>query len=418
MDMKFSPWDVALELTKLHSAFQSLRHAIRSWSMFIPPGVVERLLRTELEATIGVANCHVTILFCDIDGFEDACRGLSPSRVLSLLSDVLGKIADVIQASEGTLLEFIADEVLAVFNTPNFLKNHAYYAMAAAIEIHRVVGHLPRITLETGKDTSIRCRVGINTSQVFAGNLGSTSRMKYGLLGDGVNSRYGTRTLVSASMVSKSCMQRVVTRPVDVVAVKGKKQSISTYEVLGTRSSCSPDVQQAAQKHTEAFRLYHQRRFAEAKQKFEEVTPLMKEVDASDGVSTLLTRRCAYYMQHPPDCDWDGVERLMQKSWQDAPVGNNRRNKCAGSDSSTAEQDGLGEEDECVADGWASGFHSDTRSSGDTLRDVGEGIEHPSQPLCFCEWPRWLQDLPSYLPLCLVQAQAIKDTCKPDKCDL
>merc|ERR1719424_1820918 len=133
------PPKVAEELKQLQESCTSMRAAIKSWSKFVPPAVVQRLFHCGIEAKIGVARVQCTILFCDIGDFEDKVRGLSPEDVNKLLSQALGRIAEVIDRHKGTLLEFIGDEVLAVFNAPNNLRNHTYAGVASALEIHKEV---------------------------------------------------------------------------------------------------------------------------------------------------------------------------------------------------------------------------------------------------------------------------------------
>merc|ERR550514_2552180 len=104
------------ELEKLQAAFNRMRGAVQSWSLFVPRSVAVRLLNAGVEAQIGVSRTLVSILFVDIDGFEAACKGLTPNEVLAVLSSVLGRVADTIDHHKGTLLEFIGDEVLAVYS--------------------------------------------------------------------------------------------------------------------------------------------------------------------------------------------------------------------------------------------------------------------------------------------------------------
>uniref|UniRef100_A0A7S2GM37 Guanylate cyclase domain-containing protein n=1 Tax=Alexandrium andersonii TaxID=327968 RepID=A0A7S2GM37_9DINO len=315
------------ELQLLQEALQSMRMTIRSWSLYVPPCVVQRLFSKGIEATIGVAKCTVSVLFCDIDGFEDTCADLSPQEVLSLLSLVLGKIADVIEERQGTVLEFIGDEVLAVFNTPEFVKHHVYSAVASALEIHRVLDGLPKMITDSGKEITVRCRCGVNTGSIFAGNIGSKNRMKYGLLGDGVNlaarlktlnSLYGTRTLVSAAVIEDRAAGRLfVHRPVDAVAVKGKKQPTVVFEVLDGVHTARDLLRKAAAKHREGFTLYRERQFEEASRVFSQAASLFAAGGYKEHVSPVLRRRCNALIEKPPPEDWDGVERLTRKNWEE-----------------------------------------------------------------------------------------------------
>jgi adenylate cyclase len=318
------PTKVAAELQHLQSACKSMRGAIKSWSKYVPPAVVQRLFASGVEAQIGVAKVHVTILFCDIAGFEDACRGLSPEEVLHLLEQVMTRIADVISRNRGTLLEFIGDEVLAVFNAPNTLKNHTSAGVSSALEIHTAVSTMPSPQTADGREIPIRCRCGVNTCIILAGNIGSSQRLKYGLLGDGINltarlkginSRYQTRTLASDKVYAdERCRRSVVFRPVDLVAVKGKKEPTAVYEPLIVRSKDDPSpLEQAAEKHSKAFSYYKERKFDEAMLLFEEVQLIFESDGTSDEASRMLKLRCQRYKENPPPDDWDGVERLTKK---------------------------------------------------------------------------------------------------------
>mmetsp|Transcript_7696 Transcript_7696/g.24503 ORF Transcript_7696/g.24503 Transcript_7696/m.24503 type:complete len:1051 (-) Transcript_7696:106-3258(-) len=311
---------VPLELADLQQNFKSLRNAIRSWSKYVPPSVVQRLFVAGLEAEIGVSKVTCTILFCDLVGFEDACEGLEPQEVLLVLATALGTVSEVIGRYRGTLLEFIGDEVLAVYNAPNKVKHHVYAGVMSALDIHFATSQLPQFVSKSGSAISLRFRCGVHSGQILAGNIGSHQRMKYGLLGDSINltarlktlnSRYATQTLVSNVVLEDEfCMRRIKVRPVDVVTVKGKKKPTVVYEPVDPES---PEVAEAMEAHKEAFTLYQGRSFQEAEAKFEDV---MKVFGESDGPSALLKSRCARYVADPPDSDWDGVERLNAKSFQ------------------------------------------------------------------------------------------------------
>ncbi|CAE7586003.1 cya1 [Symbiodinium natans] len=313
----------AEELENLNTAFRAMRSAIRSWSLFVPPSVVERFYDAGLEAKVGVTRCEVTVLFCDIEGFEETCREMHPDAVLSKLTGVLGTIADEIQLQNGTFLEFISDEVMAVFNAPNKLPNHASAGLLCALAIQKAV--VQHKVLVGNQEKPIRCRVGVHTASILAGNIGSHQRIKYGLLGDGVNlaarmkglnSRYGTSTLCSQnSLSSQQIPLNLATRPVDLVAVKGKSEPTKVCEVIGFMNE-HPSLAEAVRRHKLAFDLYLARKFKEAMEKFEEVSSLLAVADRPDDeTSHMMICRCEEYMKNPPPPEWDGVEHLKSKSF-------------------------------------------------------------------------------------------------------
>jgi adenylate cyclase len=252
-------------------------------------------------------------------------RGLSPEEVLELLEQALGRVADVIAMHKGTLLEFIGDEVLAVFNAPNQIKAHCYAGVVSALEIHEAISKMPVHKAANGSEIAIKCRCGVNTCSILAGNIGSSQRMKYGLLGDGINltarlkginSRYKTPTLCSDKAYADERTQRAVFfRPVDLVAVKGKKDPTAVYEPLAKKEAGSEKTlqEEVGEKHSEAFKLYKARDFAAAQKLFEEVRLKYASVDREDEPSKMLSARCLRYIDDPPAVDWDGVERLTKK---------------------------------------------------------------------------------------------------------
>lgn len=328
---KSKPIQVAEELEHLQNAFKSMRSAIRSWSKYVPPCVVERLYISGCEATIGVVSVHVTILFADIEGFAETCRSLGPNEILDLLSSVFGAISEVVHKNQGTLLEFIGDEMLVVFNTPTVVKHHSTAGIRTALGIHQVVAGKCHVKTEQGKEVMAVCRVGLHTGNILAGNIGSYKRMKYGLLGDGINlsarlkglsSRYGTRTLCSDQVVAdeNGRVQKIATlRPVDIVAVKGKSKPTTVYDVMQVPKS-NQKMAEAAAKHEQAFNLYQARKFELAHALFEEVATTIEKANSKpDEPSRMLMSRCKAYIAVPPPEDWDGVDKLTSKSFAGQP---------------------------------------------------------------------------------------------------
>lgn len=327
------------ELANLQNAFKSMQKAIRSWTRYVPPSVVQKLFTNGVEAVVGVNRVTASILFVDVDGFEESCGDLSPTEVNNTLASMLQTVATVIHANKGTLLEFIGDEVLAVFNTPNAVKAHVWSAVASVIQIHEGIAKLGKIYTEDGREVPIRCRCGVHTASVLAGNIGSHRRMKFGVLGDGVNlsarlkslnSRYGTQSLASDTIFEDDqCKKKVLFRPVDRCVVKGRSEPTTVYEVLGFKKSegaPAPNLKslkEAAQKSTEAHRLYQGREFEKAEALFEEVAIIMEAMQhctlyrtGTDEPSRQLIVRCHRYRIHPPPPGWDGAEHLKAKTFE------------------------------------------------------------------------------------------------------
>lgn len=277
---------VAEELTQLKKAFERLRSAMRSWCKYVPGILFQQLYESGVEAAIGMARNEVTVLFVDVCDFQDQCRGMPPQEVLSYLGLVLEKICEIVEDWKGTLLEFIGDEVLAVWNAPQPLRNHALKALLAAVEMQERMKEI--------RPYDVKLHIGVHKASVLAGNIGSRTRIKYGVLGDGVNTcarlkslntRFGTAILASGSALEACMEQRFVTRPIGNLVLKGRTQPMMTYEVLGRCELASERLVFGAAKHRKAFDLMGVRCFKEAKILFSEVQSLLE----SKEVQNLLT---------------------------------------------------------------------------------------------------------------------------------
>lgn len=325
---------VADELVQLRRAFDKLRMAMLSWSKFVPVVLLKQLFEAGVEAKIGCSHCEVSVFFCDIDDFKELCEGSKPREVLQLLETVLSQIYEALADNGGTLLEFIGDEVLAVFNAPCPTSKHALCAVSAALEAQERLDNLPGVP--------VRLRCSVHRAQVLAGNIGSPSRMKYGALGDGVNlaarlkslnTRYGTHLLVSSDTLSFAKGHEIfVTRPIGKLVLKGRTTPTLTYEVLGKRSLTSAHVITAAETHQRGFDMLMARHFAEAKSLFDKVPGLLlrppdvgtdshancdelSHVKVVDRPSQHLCSLCDKYLGAPPPDGWDGSEHLKKKAW-------------------------------------------------------------------------------------------------------
>jgi adenylate cyclase len=155
-------------------------------------------------ATLSVHEQQVTVLFSDIENFTKICESLGEGdKLLNLMSDYFTAMSEIITSTGGCLLEFIGDSVLAVWNAPNPEEMHAVLAVTAALEMHAFLESVAEEWDKKGYPI-VRITCGIHTAKVLVGNLGAPNRMKYGMLGDGVNTasrleetnkRYATHAL-------------------------------------------------------------------------------------------------------------------------------------------------------------------------------------------------------------------------------
>jgi len=311
---------ISAEVMRLREAFVHLRSAMSSWSKYVPAILLKQLFEAGIEATIGCSRNDVTVVFCDIGNVEDICLGKSPQEVLVMLASVLEMVTESIEDNGGVLLEFIGDEVLAIFNAPIPISDHTRCALSAVTEMLQQLNQIEAFT--------VKLQCSVHRATVLAGNLGSPTRMKYGVMGDGVNltarlkslnSRYGTKLLASSEGLDfAAARDDFVTRPIGNLVLKGRNTPTPTFEVLARRSAAPEAQVRGAEAHTQAFELFTNRRFAEARALFEKARALLLEEDDAGGEdypSRHLMDLCDGYIGEPPPASWDGSEKLTKKVW-------------------------------------------------------------------------------------------------------
>jgi len=302
------------EVRSLQTAFHNLNAAVRSFSKFTPLEVVRHFLSLGAVAQLGVVKRNVSIFFSDIEGWTTICEGTPPAQVLALLSEYFESMVSIILEEQGTMLEFVGDAILAIWNAPNDVPDHAVRSLTAAWRMDKVLKELRAAWASQGKP-EISIRVGLHSGYVWVGNLGSNLRMKYGVLGNGVNlasrleemnKRYKTMTMISEDVLREpGVSETFLVRPLDMVEVVGRTEPTRIYDVLGPRSEADEDTRQVAEVSAEAMTAYLNRNFEQAIERLQVVAELK---GGSDPAGEVLMERCKAFLETPPPPKWDGLE--------------------------------------------------------------------------------------------------------------
>ena len=261
------------EINELTNSFTKLQNAIISFSRYVPIPVVKNLMKSNKEASISVERRVLSIFFSDIKGFTTICEELKPSQILTLLTEYFDAMEEIVSQTNGTILEYVGDAILAVWNAPNELREHAEESIRCALRMQLKLAQLRKKWTNDGYP-EIYIRVGVNTGEVFHGNIGSHNRLKYGVLGDGVNlasrleelnKRYGTELLVTNDTYMHRGVSRLfLCRPVDIVVVKGKSVPTLLWEIVAERIYADELVIQICELQNKAMETFLNQEFHEA----------------------------------------------------------------------------------------------------------------------------------------------------------
>lgn len=226
-----------------YSARWRLRRAFKS---YMSEEQARQIDEDAVSLELGGKEVDTTILFSDLAGFTSMSEGLPPQALSKALISYFDRATEGILNNNGTIIKYIGDAVIATWGAPVKVDREADRAIEAAIQMQ--VASASPITLETGHGTVeqvLETRVGINSGLVLAGNLGSSRRFDYTVVGDavntaarleGLNKMLGTSILVSEVVLAK-CVnpERFLKRLMGTFVLKGKKQGIVVFEILGYR---------------------------------------------------------------------------------------------------------------------------------------------------------------------------------------
>jgi len=269
------------------------------------------------EAMLGGDLKDVSVLFSDIRGYTTLTEHMSPEDVVRMLNEYFEDMVDALFSYKGTLDKYIGDAMMAVFGSPLPLDDHQWMAVQTAVEMrHRLAlfntkrvteGHMP-----------IAIGIGIHSDKVLGGNIGSSRRMEYTAIGDGVNlasrlesasKQYGCDIVIS-EQTYHPCADRIWARELDYIKVKGKTQPVSVYELVGLRTETVPGQKlEVIDHYAKGLELYRKRQFARAIGEFATVA----EIDSHDKSANLHMVRCQHWLTSSPPDDWDGSWIMTEK---------------------------------------------------------------------------------------------------------
>ncbi|MBP5358658.1 MAG: CHASE2 domain-containing protein [Treponema sp.] len=345
---------------------------------YVAPEIVDELVKHPETATVGGDSKHITALFSDVKTFsgftetvnnvatkavmehnQDVKDGKFPmeevlsddqiamkgaakgaEKLVAYLNDYLGALSDAIMKEHGTIDKYVGDEIVSFFGAPIDDPNHAWNACVAGIRMLQAEAQYNReheselpINVKTGKPFFLNSRVGINTGDMVVGNMGTSRKLNYTVMGNNVNlasrlegptKAYKSRIMCSESTWKEATATKhddeLIGRRFDCVQVVNVVQPVPIYNILGLRSELPPEQIEAAEIFNKGIEWYL--KGSEAPDQGKDPEDLKKayqffkqalECYPKDESSEVFMQRCMFFVQNGLPPRWDGVYTMTSK---------------------------------------------------------------------------------------------------------
>lgn len=241
LDDDIEPSGFIYETHRLSEEMASMKKGLRLFSSYVPSDLVKKVITTPSEQCCIGGHCRqMTFLFTDVEDFTSITECCRVESIFEQLSDYFGGMSAVIKKQLGTVDKYIGDSLMAFWNGLKDVDNHADQACQAALELVTITNNLNESWIERGFPP-FRTRIGVETGRAMVGNVGSSKRMNYTVIGntvnhcsrlEGLNKFYQTQIIIGEG-TKQSLTRPFLLRPLDSVIVKGSSTPEKIYELRG-----------------------------------------------------------------------------------------------------------------------------------------------------------------------------------------
>ncbi|HID62349.1 MAG TPA: adenylate/guanylate cyclase domain-containing protein [Anaerolineae bacterium] len=216
------------------------RRVMQAFGRHVSPRVRDEIMDNPELIELGGEQREISVLFADIRGFTAMSEKLEPSQVVGILNQYLDGMTRVVFKHGGTLDKFTGDGMMVFFNAPSLQDDHAQRAVQAAVEMQEQARQTSKARGDS--EWAVEYGIGITTGEAVVGNIGSADRHDYTAIGDTVNlaarleGQAGRGQILISERTYQQARDIIEARPMEPIKVKGKKEPVTVYEVLGLRS--------------------------------------------------------------------------------------------------------------------------------------------------------------------------------------
>ena len=329
--------NIAALIVQFYYENKEKRFLDNAFKQYISPELIDEMVNNEIMPTLGGEKSNITAFFTDIASFSTFSEKIGdPSRLVDLLNEYLTAMTDTLLSNKGTLDKYEGDAIIAFFGAPMPLENHAQSACSAACDMQSKLMKLRKKWTSEGDKWpkvvhDMHMRIGINSGDIVTGNMGSTMRKNYTMMGDAVNlasrlesaaKQYGAYIQISEDTQKHLEPGKFIFRSLDTIRVVGKSLPVKTFELLA-KSDCdnSDSLKKLVEIWEQARDAYLDMDWDKAQDLFTqclEYEPHLPERDPGSKTcpSLVYIQRCIAYREKPPVAPgetWDGVFTATSK---------------------------------------------------------------------------------------------------------
>ena len=313
-----------------------------SFKQYISPELIDEMVAGGITPQLGGEESNITAYFTDIQSFSTFSEQIgNPTKLVELLNEYLTAMTEVLTTkNKGTLDKYEGDAIIAFFGAPMKYDDHAKRACDTALDMQSELLKLRKKWHSEEKKwpsvvLNMHMRIGINTGNIVTGNMGSTMRKNYTMMGDEVNlaarlesaaKQYGAYIHICKNTIDQLVEQKTnnqyIYRPLDIIRVVGKDEPVETYELLAyANDKDSSKLKKLCKLWEQARAAYLDMQWDKAIELFTQCLayePHLPERDPGSKTcpSQVYIKRCKAYKQNPPASageKWDGIFTATEK---------------------------------------------------------------------------------------------------------
>ncbi len=304
-------------IARLVVSEQRRRQVRSAFGQYVSPAVVAQIAEDPRAIRLEGATRELTLLFCDIRGFTSLAEHLPPEVLAQLINRFLTQMSQAVLDQRGTIDKYIGDCLMAFWNAPVDVPEHAGAACATVLEMRRRLGALNAMLAEEQEGASppqLAVGIGLNSGRCSVGNMGSSFRLAYTAMGDAVNLAarlegmtriYGLDCLISQS--TRQAADDFAFLEIDWIQVKGRSQPATVYALLGDGEvKGSADFALLTEVQAAFLSAYRSQDWPTAEAALARLADLAPSFELT-SIVTLFGTRLEQLRREPPGAEWNGV---------------------------------------------------------------------------------------------------------------